>query len=113
MLELTKDEREAKAWALNQNFPSVAARYAKTLAETVDRMQAEIAANEAAIQQGMKILEKWENHVGGQKIHIERRRASAYLPEAEHRNLLDGMNIDNESKRFREAHGGGHGSIHA
>ena len=38
---MTGDQKKAYEWAKNQNYPSVAARYAKELAGLVDELQAE------------------------------------------------------------------------
>ncbi len=38
---MTEDQKQAYNWAKNQNFRSVAAQYAKILAELVDELQAE------------------------------------------------------------------------
>ena len=38
---MTSDQKKAYEWAKNQNYPSVAARYAKELAGLVDELQAE------------------------------------------------------------------------
>lgn len=37
MPEMTKDERKAYEWALNQTYPSVAAMHAETLAKYIQR----------------------------------------------------------------------------
>ena len=39
---MTDNQRRAYEWAKNQNYPSVAARYAKELAELVDELQGAI-----------------------------------------------------------------------
>ncbi len=38
---MTEDQKQAYNWAKNQNFRSVAAQYARILAEFVDELQAE------------------------------------------------------------------------
>lgn len=42
--DIRKRCEEAYNWAINQNYPSVAAQYAKTLAQAVDELQAQLAA---------------------------------------------------------------------
>ena len=39
---MTDEQRQAYEWAKNQDYQSVAARYAKTLAGLVDELQAKI-----------------------------------------------------------------------
>lgn len=39
---MTVEQKQAYEWAKNQDYQSVAARYAKTLAGLVDELQAEI-----------------------------------------------------------------------
>lgn len=38
---MTEKQKQAYNWAKNQNFPSVAAKYARVLADLVDELQVE------------------------------------------------------------------------
>lgn len=39
-MEMTQEEKQAYEWALNQEFNSVAARYARVLAKYIESMEA-------------------------------------------------------------------------
>ena len=52
---MTHEQRAAYEWAKNQNYTSVAAQYAKRLAEAIDTIQAE---RDAAVRDLEEILKK-------------------------------------------------------
>lgn len=56
---MNAEQQQAYEWAKNQNYQSVAARYAKTLAGAVDDLQAQLTASQQetrAAVEDMKIL---------------------------------------------------------
>jgi len=50
--EMTNEVEQAYQWAKNQNYPSVAARYAKVLADEIDRLNKEKTSETGFVQCG-------------------------------------------------------------
>ena len=55
---MDKDTQTAYEWAKNQNYQSVAARYAKTLANDIDRLTADLAARDKEIER-LQEAQRW------------------------------------------------------
>lgn len=64
---MNAEQQAAFEWAKNQNFQSVAARYAKTLADLIESLQAQLAESQrqlrAAVEERDTMMRRHSNQV--------------------------------------------------
>ena len=65
---MTSDQKKAYEWAKNQNYPSVAARYAKELAGLVDELQVASCARQEQERNAPLTLDELRE-MGGEPVY--------------------------------------------
>lgn len=66
---MTRDQKKAYEWAKNQNYPSVAARYAKELAGLVDELQVVSCARQEQERNAPLTLDELRQ-MGGEPVFL-------------------------------------------